>query len=63
MAALPFTAPHLLAPMEGVTDPVFRDLVLERNPPEALGGTFTEFARVVRIPLSRRALRTAASGG
>ncbi len=27
-AALPFTAPALLAPMEGVTEPCFRELVL-----------------------------------
>ena len=54
---LPFTAPALLAPMEGVTEPCFRDLVLARNPPEVLGGTFTEFARVVSVPLPRRTLR------
>jgi nifR3 family TIM-barrel protein len=54
---LPFTAPALLAPMEGVTEPCFRDLVLARNPPAALGGTFTEFARVVSVPLPRRTLR------
>lgn len=54
---LPFTGPWLLAPMEGVTEPCFRDLVLERNPPEALGGAFTEFARVVTHPLPRRTLR------
>ena len=47
---LPFRSPYLLAPMEGVTDPAFRDLVLARNPPERLGGAFTEFARVVRDP-------------
>ncbi len=33
--------------MEGVTAPSFRDLVLARNPPEALGGAYTEFVRVV----------------
>jgi len=55
-APLPFTAPALLAPMEGVTEPCFRDLVLERNRPEVLGGAFTEFARVVRGPLARRTL-------
>jgi len=54
---LPFTGPWLLAPMEGVTEPCFRDLVLERNPPEALGGAFTEFARVVTHALPRRTLR------
>ena len=55
--ALPFTSPWLLAPMEGVTEPSFRERVLERNGPEALGGTFTEFVRVVRAPLPRRVLR------
>jgi tRNA-dihydrouridine synthase C len=54
---LPFTARNLLAPMEGVTEPCFRDLVLARNASECLGGAFTEFARVVREPLPRRALR------
>lgn len=53
---LPFTAPALLAPMEGVTEPCFRDLVLERNPPDVLGGAFTEFARVVELALPRRTL-------
>ncbi len=56
-ASLPFTAPNLLAPMEGVTEPCFRDLVLARNPPERLGGAFTEFARVIQSPLPRRTLR------
>lgn len=55
--ALPFTATALLAPMEGVTDPCFRDLVLARNGPEALGGAFTEFARVVQVALPRHVLR------
>jgi tRNA-dihydrouridine synthase C len=53
---LPFTGPWLLAPMEGVTEPCFRDLVLERNPPELLGGAFTEFVRVSRGPLPERVL-------
>ncbi len=53
---LPFTAPWLLAPMEGVTEPSFRDLVLERNSPAALGGAFTEFVRVVDRPLPERVL-------
>jgi len=55
-AALPFTAPALLAPMEGVTEPCFRDLVLQRNRPEVLGGAFTEFARVVQGPIPSRIL-------
>jgi tRNA-dihydrouridine synthase len=57
MPALPFTAPWLLAPMEGVTEPCFRDLVLARNPAAALGGAFTEFVRVAQGPLPRRTLR------
>ena len=32
---LPFTSPWLLAPMEGITEPSFRDLVLTENPPRA----------------------------
>ena len=54
---LPFTAPALLAPMDSVTDPVFRDVVIDRNPPDTLGGAFTEFARVNRGPISRRIIR------
>ena len=54
---LPFTAPYLLAPMEGVTEPCFRELVLARNGPAELGGVFTEFARVLERPLSVAALR------
>ncbi len=47
LAGLPFTAPALLAPMEGVTDPCFRDLLFARQGPEHLGGATTEFLRVV----------------
>ncbi|MCC7169290.1 MAG: tRNA-dihydrouridine synthase family protein [Planctomycetes bacterium] len=54
---LPFTAPALLAPMEGVTEPCFRELVLARNPPTHLGGTFTEFVRVVDHPVPKTVLR------
>jgi len=43
--------------MEGITEPCFRELVLERNPPSALGGAFTEFVRVVDHPMSVRVLR------
>ena len=57
IAELPFTAPNLLAPMEGVTEPCFRDLVLARNGADRLGGAFTEFVRVVRHPLPARVLR------
>ncbi|MCB9906060.1 MAG: tRNA-dihydrouridine synthase family protein [Planctomycetes bacterium] len=54
---LPFTGPWLLAPMEGVTEPCFRELVLERNPPDTLGGAFTEFVRVVSEALPAKTLR------
>ena len=57
MSRLPFTANTLLAPMEGVTDSSFRDLVLERNDAQHLGGAYTEFARVVDVPLSKKVLR------
>lgn len=43
---LPFTGPWMLAPMEGVTEPCFRGLVLARNDATRLGGAFTEFVRV-----------------
>jgi len=56
---LPFTGPWLLAPMEGVTEPSFRDLVLELHSPRVLGGAFTEFVRVVSQPLPARSLRQA----
>jgi tRNA-dihydrouridine synthase C len=59
MTALPYTAPFLLAPMEGVTDPLFRDLVLARNGPDALGGATTEFVRVVERGLPPRPLAEA----
>ena len=38
--------------MEGVTESCFRDLVLQRNPADSLGGAFTEFARVISAPLT-----------
>jgi len=53
---LPFTGPWLLAPMDGVTEPVFRELVLRRNTAEDLGGAFTEFVRVTDHPLPVRVL-------
>lgn len=54
---LPFTGSLLLAPMEGVTDPAFRELVLARNGPDRLGGAFTEFVRVLDRPLPAKVLR------
>jgi len=55
--ALPFTAAALLAPMEGVTEPCFRDLVLARNDASVLGGAFTEFVRVSVAPIPRAVVR------
>ena len=62
MATLHFTSPNLLAPMEGVTDPLFRDLVLARNGPEDLGGATTEFLRVVERPVPARRIAEFLSG-
>ncbi|MCH2106605.1 MAG: tRNA-dihydrouridine synthase family protein [Planctomycetes bacterium] len=60
-ACLPFTSPWLLAPMDGVTEPVFLELVMSRNPAEHLGGAFTEFVRVTDhpVPTKRLAARLA----
>jgi tRNA-dihydrouridine synthase C len=52
--ALPLAGPWLLAPMEGVTEPCFRDLVLDlhqADPASGLGGAFTEFVRVLDRPV------------
>lgn len=54
---LPFTAPWLLAPMEGVTAPSFRDLVLARHAATDLGGAFTEFVRVIDRPVAHKEMR------
>lgn len=43
---LPFAGPWLLAPMEGITDPSFRDVMLATFPPPHVGGAFTEFLRI-----------------
>jgi tRNA-dihydrouridine synthase C len=55
--SLPFTGPWLLAPMEGVTEPVFRELVLKRNAADQLGGAFTEFVRVTDHAIPAKVLR------
>ena len=57
LPGLPFTGPNLLAPMEGVTEPCFRDLVLALHAPEDLGGAYTEFVRVVDRAYSIEHLR------
>lgn len=56
---LPFTCANLLAPMEGVTDPLFREVVTALHGEDALGGTFTEFVRVVDRPVPTERLRAA----
>jgi len=43
--------------MEGITEPCFRDLLLRRNPPDRLGGVFTDFLRVSRSPLPVERIR------
>ncbi|MEO1332237.1 MAG: tRNA-dihydrouridine synthase family protein [Myxococcota bacterium] len=57
---LPFLRPTLLAPMEGVTHPVFRNLIAEIGPP---GCVCTEFVRITSEPprpaaLAREVVRT-----
>jgi tRNA-dihydrouridine synthase len=59
MIALPFVSPFLLAPMEGVTTPDFRELVLSRNDVASLGGATTEFVRVIDKPIPVSALSRA----
>jgi tRNA-dihydrouridine synthase C len=54
---LPFTSPWLLAPMDGVTDPAFRDVLLDLHSPLVLGGAFTEFVPVSQRPPPLRVLR------
>lgn len=55
--ALPFTGPWLLAPMDGVTDAAFRDVVLDLHSPSELGGAFTEFVPIGQHPVPTRILR------
>jgi len=49
-----FPVAALLAPMDGVTDPAFRNLVLDLGD---AGGAVTEFVRISSGPTSARALR------
>lgn len=48
-----FDPPFVLAPMEGVTHRVFRDLVLDAGGP---GAAWTEFLRVSQVPLRPAAI-------
>jgi tRNA-dihydrouridine synthase C len=43
--------------MEGVTEPCFRDVVLERHSPRDLGGAYTEFVRVSVAPIPEWKMR------
>jgi len=47
----------LLAPMEGVTDPSFRGMILDANPPGSLGAACSEFLRVTGQPARLRHLQ------
>ncbi len=50
---LRFDPPFVLAPMEGVTHRVFRDLILDLGGP---GAAWTQFLRVAHQPLTERAI-------
>lgn len=52
--ALPFEWPTLLAPMEGVTNAVFRGFIADRGP---VGALCTEFVRVTDKRLSNKVVR------
>lgn len=54
LTALPFAHPTLLAPLEGVSHPAFRQLLAERG---GIGCVCTEFVRVTQTPLSPAVLR------
>jgi tRNA-dihydrouridine synthase C len=49
-----FTPPLLLAPMEGITDPVFRDRVIAVG---GVGGSCTEFIRISVSPIPTKVIR------
>ncbi len=49
-----FRTPLLLAPMEGVTDPCFRSVVLDLG---GAGGACTEFVRISASPIPSRVIR------
>lgn len=51
---LPFAIPTMLAPMEGVTHPLFRELTARRG---GVGVVCTEFVRISNSPLGPEALR------
>ncbi len=52
--AMVFPNPILLAPMEGITDPVFRDLVINLG---GVGGAITEFIRISVSAMSSKVVR------
>ncbi len=53
-SSLLFPNPVFLAPMEGVTDPVFRDLVINLG---GVGGAITEFIRISVSAMSAKVVR------
>lgn len=50
----PFEPATMLAPMEGVSHPLFRELIAEQS---GVGVVCTEFVRISRAPIAREALR------
>ena len=52
-----FSPATYLAPMEGVTDPSFRDLILKHNP-GGVGAICTQFLRVSQTPLHVERIRS-----
>ncbi|KAA3605820.1 MAG: tRNA-dihydrouridine synthase family protein [Planctomycetota bacterium] len=59
LPGLSFRPPVLLAPMEGITDPSFRRLILDGSESGAIGGACTEFLRVTQQPLKTEVLHRA----
>jgi nifR3 family TIM-barrel protein len=57
LGSLQIAPPLLLAPMEGVTDPCFRGLLIETSGADALGAACTEFLRVTDHPLAIERVR------
>ena len=57
MTPLPFTAPALLAPMEGITEPAFRRVMMKLHEPSNLGGAFTDFLRVTHYAVTRQQVK------
>lgn len=62
IGGLRIAPPLLLAPMEGVTDPCFRALLIETSGADAVGAACTEFLRVTDRPLTAARVRAELAG-